>query len=650
MMDILVNADVFQKTVLGILLISLFWALFCSWSKGIESAIKVLGASCLLSIFLLALSQNSADLRNDGSGILFILKSILFSLHSIKFEIKEHDLPESDSADATGMFFSTLLVLLVIFVPFFLFGYIASVVEPIKKYLKFRCMKHGKNLFFFAGLDEKTLCLAKDIISKDKKAWIIFTSCKLSDLNKAFSQKQMQRCFAFNGTVEEYAKARKNTSYYFIAGDKELQNVDDALSLVKKLSKLTECQKARIQIFVFAKSDTAKQIFNKKNKCGISLSIVNEYELTALNLLLKKPLYYAPEKQGKQTVLLIGLANSGMNILKNLIWANCGNSVEQVQIISIDSDATLKMNCLKRDCPELFCGEYDLVFKDVDPRTSSLSDFLNSLGERINYVTVSTENDKENLEIGNFLHRYFMRNYSDPQKYPYLTILARQRLSEKTSTLIYGNEKSGEFAIRPFGMLEDIYSYDLIVNSEIEKLAMNVHAAYSNFDEMHPSHPKESLATYMEDENNRYSSRVAAVHIFYKLHALGFSAHVKKQDEIQDPSVVDAWERKIKDNTVLKHLTQLEHDRWNAYMRIAGWIRLPLEKTTKKQRKNMATLEHACICSWEELKKVDEFFGSDFCAYDRKMILCIPAILGISENKNINISGVKYILERSKER
>ena len=133
MMDILVNADVFQKAVLVILLISLIWVLFCSWSKGIESAIKVLGASCLLSIFLLALSLNSADLRNDGNGILFILKGILFSLHSIKFEIKEHDLPESDSADATGMFFSTLLVLLIIFVPFFLFGYIASVVEPIKK-------------------------------------------------------------------------------------------------------------------------------------------------------------------------------------------------------------------------------------------------------------------------------------------------------------------------------------------------------------------------------------------------------------------------------------------------------------------------------------------------------------------------------------
>jgi hypothetical protein len=105
MMDILVNADVFQKAVLGILLISLIWALFCSWSKGIESAIKVLGISCLLSIFLLALSLNSADLRNGGNGILFILKGILFSSHSIKFEIKEHDLPESDGADATGMFF-----------------------------------------------------------------------------------------------------------------------------------------------------------------------------------------------------------------------------------------------------------------------------------------------------------------------------------------------------------------------------------------------------------------------------------------------------------------------------------------------------------------------------------------------------------------
>ena len=51
------------------------------------------------------------------------------------------------------VFQKAVLGILLIFVPFFLFGYIASVVEPVKKYLKFRCMRHGKNLFFFAGLE-----------------------------------------------------------------------------------------------------------------------------------------------------------------------------------------------------------------------------------------------------------------------------------------------------------------------------------------------------------------------------------------------------------------------------------------------------------------------------------------------------------------
>ena len=67
---------------------------------------------------------------------------------------------------------------------------------------------------------------------------------------------------------------------------------------------------------------------------------------------------------------------------------------------------------------------------------------------------------------------------------------------------------------------------------------------------------------------------------------------------------------RVLDEGALELLARAEHTRWNAYMRVLGWMTMPQEKILPNMEryandhKNYITLEHPCITTWEQLSEV----------------------------------------------
>ena len=109
---------------------------------------------------------------------------------------------------------------------------------------------------------------------------------------------------------------------------------------------------------------------------------------------------------------------------------------------------------------------------------------------------------------------------------------------------------------------------------------------------------------------------------------------------------------KLTDEKVLQLLGELEHLRWAAFERTEGWQKASIDdaivysKITGSHKYSMAKT-HACLCSWNELKDLQKAFGIDFQELDIRFLRNIPQIFGLVQDGQINISGIKYKLERN---
>ena len=192
------------------------------------------------------------------------------------------------------------------------------------------------------------------------------------------------------------------------------------------------------------------------------------------------------------------------------------------------------------------------------------------------------------------------------------------------------------YNLTPFGSLDEIYTYEILVDSDLEKLAKNVHLAYEEIFSDGDINVKEALKRYNVFEVNKRSNRANALHIRYKLNTLGL-------DYTNDPNANEVRPEDFYTEEVLENMSVSEHNRWMAFLETEGW--LPAEKNEviayresgiSKGRHNCPALKmHPYICAYEELKDLSlELEGKDTTVYDKELIIRIPDILGDKWNSS----------------
>jgi len=168
-------------------------------------------------------------------------------------------------------------------------------------------------------------------------------------------------------------------------------------------------------------------------------------------------------------------------------------------------------------------------------------------------------------------------------------ILIRQTTTHGFAALLSKDHDGA--SIHPFGMVEDVFSWDVLVHESEESLARALHEVYRTGRLKNG----EQVPGWDElGEEFRDSNRQAADHIPIKLRALGYQEQPLRKDK--EPIV------RFKGHEV-DLLARMEHARWCAERYLAGWSYA--EETNRSRKLSRALVEWHKL-SIEEQKKDHE--------------------------------------------
>ncbi len=573
-------------------------------------------------------------------------------------------------------------ILLTILTPIAFGGLIASFFEGLFSFIWFYSTKHFCDIFYFSDLNDKSLLLAKDIRRHQKHSLIVFCNKDKKQETSLLQDAKYNRFILLSRSELSFAENSKHKRYFFEMSKDEAKNVSTASSLVdiyKTLlgekpegdqnaqikKKWDEKQSKILQnnvIFIFSVNETVYSFIDnydkkKGNARPVNIIILNRFRAAFCNVLLNRPLYKCLKNGRKDFfITVIGAGKCGAEIIKACIWCTQLGSEYSTKIKVIDKNATLLESQFKKNCPELISDYYDISFYDCDVTTDNFYKLLEKECADTNYITVSTGFDDDNLKIAMDVRRFYLQSSKNYENEPMINIFF-----EGDAYLSAMKEVFEEYHIETYGSDKEFYSYSLVVNSDVEKLAINSNCIYYG----EKSHLEKLYEYYTAKEIDRDSNRANAIHLVYKLFLLGYGI-IKKSEATPEQIAKSAeYLRQLKviteeniepseyttSNKQKANLARIEHERWNAYYRSEGWTGIPFDrleifKGNNNKRKDYVLKQHACICSNEDLDVVNKIFGKDFRESDYDYITNLSKTLGLEKElePKINISYVEYVL------
>jgi predicted dinucleotide-binding enzyme len=355
-------------------------------------------------------------------------------------------------------------------------------------------------------------------------------------------------------------------------------------------------------------------VFGRRPGFRVHFRDLDLHETAARQALRQHPLDFQPIRETDETtvhLVVVGFGSMGECLALHAArighFANSVTTGRRMRITVIGRSAALRAAQLRQRCAKIdhVC---ELAAQDADPTAAACLTTLDELSrqckdrhELLTYAvcleTGPAADDRENLRIGMELGR-----------------IARDRAVQ---TLIYQSTRGGFAALFPpgsggpgkndrvhaFGMVEDIYSWDVLLHESEDQVARALHKDYVKHRveagdpaTMHPGW--DDLQEHFQESN-----RHAADHIPIKLRALGY------HDAPLQPQRTRI--QQFTDEQVLL-LARMEHQRWCAERWFDGWEYGP--ETIRSQKISKDLIE------WEKLSPEEQ--KKDF-----EQIRAIPEVL-----------------------
>jgi hypothetical protein len=244
-------------------------------------------------------------------------------------------------------------------------------------------------------------------------------------------------------------------------------------------------------------------------------------------------------------------------------------------------------------------------------------------------VVVSLGDDKLSAETAMEIRQWAYENDIPPEK---LRLFIKVKKHSALSANDVLNPAGSDITIEPFGFEEDIFNFNAITDEDTDMLAVHIAENYSGGGS---GSRWENLINHERDSN-----RYAALSIKPKLNLMGFDLVFDRNAE-QDPAVIAAFASAYADSEVQENLARLEHQRWNLYYLVSGWLPLPKAEVTAASHKNQRKRKHACITTFEGLEELARLRGAlaskDFSVFDTR-----PYDYDLMNNLLGNIKDTKY--------
>ncbi len=485
-----------------------------------------------------------------------------------------------------------------------------------------------KPVFVFSEMNERSLKLAKSL--ENIRCDILFTNSTEDALNNEADSKQ-GFILSEEGIAEINIKSRKGKDvYFFCISDDEEAALSQALQLIERHSQSRETAQKHIHIFLFSKHRDFAVFVDSADKGHLDVQCVNEYEMLIYNLLNRYPLFRYARKDIH--VLLHGLSPINLTALRAIAW--CGQiSGYSMKISVVGADIGKQVDDVRLNFPGLFTERYDIRFYDCGSENEVVETIRTHCADA-NYIIVSEETDNSTMSSGILLRRLFYKlskNYDNcPPIFCYVKEPSKFHIVQKLATAESNPKRKMSYDLTPFGSLDEVYSYKMLVDSDLEKIAKNVHLAYEEIFSDGAIDVDEALARYSIFEVNKRSNRANALHIRYKLNLLGLD--YTDRTDVQTVSLEEYYT-----DESMRRLAYSEHDRWMAFLETEGWetaskedVYAYRESGVSKGRHNCPLLKmHPYICAYEALEALSmDLEGKDTTVYDSELILRIPDILG----------------------
>lgn len=471
------------------------------------------------------------------------------------------------------------------------------------------------------------------------------------------SLKKSKIPFYFYGSAEEKAKLndmghytlrakwvplpRQKTKpiYVFLLGDDELANVKKGKEWLAK-----EVKDHPLNLYIRIQSEELQHAFHKLFDGNKVVRLVSE-----MDLLMREAFKRAPLEKHipicTETMCFLrpfrafigGLDGLGVAFFKHMTVLT--QSLEHKPEMHLHDEAIQrKLGVLKASNPQLS----DCVsITAYDDSTGSEAYFQHLLPmDDLDYVVFAYEKTEQNIELASI---YFERRYQAEQPLPVVFCYVPESVRRNYLHSIAKYRSNIIF----FGGLDEIMNIHDLTHLKMDQEARMFHDAYEG--ERKTQTPPGKKFEYKKFEDldsfSIKSNRALIDHLPIKLALLGLTA----DEAMQRFDSVDSFRKDIlkRHHDAIDRLARLEHERWNAFHFINGWITKPLDRVTITDEKGKVTFEHkdmirrthACLIGYDDLALLTNITGGDFYAFDINNITNIPVILrtvhGISKDSSI---------------
>lgn len=495
--------------------------------------------------------------------------------------------------------------------------------------------RRSRECAVFSEVNENSLALAKGVRESGVKT-IVFCNSKSIDRDLAAAAKSIGGILLYKqASAMKIARRYKKYTFYLVSDDGDL-NIEQASGIAKRCGRLSS---NKVTVNVFAESGTGvellEEIYKKLNAPVIraELRCIDEAAFFCDRLIYDYPLYDTKGHGKNISVAIIGCGRTGTDMLKSVYRSGIIEGYSS-KITVFDKAASRRRGEFLKACPGL-ANENRICFVDADALSSEFDEKLLEYVPDATYVVAATNDDGQNLAIADDVYRVFRRKsgFTD-EGIP--EIFARVRSKRKIGPYTENEEYAKRRKIHLFGTADSVYSHSILFNTELERLALGVHLAYSEMflKEDEALDFEAARREFVSGEYNRRSSIASALHIPSKLQVCREDGKVSRN--VDDKELIALYREKMKDDAELLRMAKNEHERWIAYMKTEGYVSatdadLAALRDNVGRDKDKISRVHACIADWDELGEIEKIFSEQFRTYDFAIVKKVPDIIEYSK-------------------
>lgn len=555
------------------------------------SPFHLLFAGVFLAALLMFLPVDSTAAEVNPLGIWRVL--LVSAFHSMQvftigcdFETVQGAIADCPQWMAAG--YQAWAATLFVLAPVFTFGFVLSLFKNLSASLLYLC-SFFKEVYVFSELNEKSLVLAGDLKEKHKDAAIVFTDVFEDNEEKSYELVESAKklgavCFKKDILVVNFKKhsAGKAISFFAI-GSNETENLNQSLKLIE-----TYRNRKNTHLYVFSTKMESELLLTAIDKGQIKVRRINEVQSLVNRVLYERGEIIfdsaAQAADGTKHIcaVVVGMGRHGTEMVKALAWyAQMDGYSLEIHAFDQDPLAEEKFVAL---APELMSKDYNgvvvegeaqytiTVHPGVDVQTISFAREIAKISNAT-YAVVALGNDDVNISTAVNLRMYFERM----KIHPVIHAIVYNSQQKKALTGIC-NYRGQPYDIEFIGDIESSFTEDVIIDSELEEDALRRHLRWGKEGE------------FWGYEYNYRSSIALSIHSRAK-QKVGIVGANKADGELTEAERLA--------------LEDLEHRRWNAYMRSEGYIFSG--STDKRSRNDLGRMHHDLIAyadlSEEEKRK-----------------------------------------------